>query len=84
MDTATYVATMTPILAANNYHSHGCVGGLGVFGTIFVTIVIFGFIGMMSYMAWDLREYGKFHIFLCIFMNLILFLVWVGIVFNLR
>lgn len=84
MNTATYVATMIPILSANSYHSHGSMGGLGIFGTIFISILIFGFIGIMSYMAWDMRKYGKFSIFCGIFIDLILFLVWIGAVFNLR
>lgn len=84
MNTSTYVATMMPILAANSYHSHGSMGGLGIFGTIFITIIIFGFMGMMSYMVWDMREYGKFPIFCGIFFDLIFFLIWIGIVFNLR
>ena len=84
MNTSTYVATMMPILAANSYHSHGSTGGLGIFGTIFITILIFGFIGMMSYIMWDLREYSKFTIFGGIFIDLILFLMWIGAVFNLR
>ena len=84
MSTSTYVATMTPILMANSSHCYGGTGGLGIFGTIFITILIFGFIGMMSYIMWDLREYGKFTIFGGIFIDLILFLMWIGAVFNLR
>lgn len=83
MNTTTYVATMMPILMANaNRHSGGN-WELGVFGTIFVTVLTFGIMAFISYIAWEMRE-EKFCVFFALFCNLILFLLWLGAIFNLR
>lgn len=84
MNTSTYVATMMPILMANaNRHSCGGNWELGVFGTIFVTILTFGVMAFISYIGWNMRE-EKVAVFFVLFCNLILFLIWCGVIFNLR
>ena len=84
MNTSTYVATMMPILMANA-NRHNGVGNweLGLFGTIFVTILTFGIMAFISYIAWDMRE-EKVPTFFALFCNLILFLIWCDVIFNLR
>ena len=83
MSTSTYVAIMMPILMTNAYRNSGGGGNweLGVFGTTFVTISTFGIMAFISYIAWDMRE-EKVSVFFALFCNLILFLIWCGVIFT--
>ena len=74
---------MYPMFIPMPIHSGGgCSGELGLFGTILETFIIFGTIGLFSYLAWDLRDDKAFVCFV-IFTNIILFMIWIGAIFNL-
>lgn len=84
MNTATYTATMMPILMANaSRHSGGYGGGdLGVFGIIFLSFICLGFIFICGIITWEMRD-DIISVLLGLFLMIATFLLWIGIIFGL-
>lgn len=83
MNTSTYMTTMLPIILASANNSHGSCGcneTASIFGKIFVTIVCFGLMFIVSYFAWDMRD-DIFNVFIALFFDLVIFMVWLGMFF---
>lgn len=75
---------LIPIIIASS-RVGSCGGGsceIGLFGKFVLSILIWGVIGLFSYMAWEFRD-EKFTIIFVSFLDLILFLFWIGIIWGL-
>jgi len=84
MNTAIYTSAIMPAILSATHHSGGCGGGLGLFGICFYTFLIFGLVLFISYMVWDMREFGALTIYFGLFFDILLIMIWVGIIFGLR
>lgn len=84
MNNSIYMGAMMPAILSSTHHSCGCGGELGLFGICFSTFFIFGMIALMSYMGWDTRELGAVPICLTLFFDILLIMIWVGLIFGLR
>lgn len=84
MNNAIYMGAIMPAILSSTHYSGGYGGGLGLFGICFFTFFIFGMIALVSYIAWDIRELGAFPICIALFFDILLIMIWVGLIFGLN